>query len=59
MLILTRLANEEIVIGDDIVIRILKIQGGYNVRVGITAPREVSVQRREIYDRMVAERVKS
>ncbi len=59
MLILTRLVDQEIVIGDDIVIKILRIQRSYNVRIGIEAPKHIRVHRREIADRMIAERVKS
>ncbi len=51
MLVLTRKLNEIIMIGDDIAIEILDIRGG-QVRIGITAPIEVSVHRQEIYDRI-------
>ena len=49
MLVLSRLKEEEIVIGDDIRVKILEIRGD-KVRLGITAPRDVSVHRKEIYD---------
>lgn len=51
MLILSRRADESIVIGDEIVITILSVKGK-QVRVGITAPPDVSVHREEIYQRI-------
>ncbi len=47
MLVLTRKQNESIVIGEDIEIRIARIDGN-QVRVGITAPKYVPVYRKEI-----------
>ena len=49
MLILSRKINEQIVIGDRIVITVVAIRGG-NVRLGIEAPVEVPVHRQEVYD---------
>ncbi len=54
MLVLTRRLGETIVIGDDIVIKIVDIHGK-QIRVGIEAPPDVSVYRGEIYDRIVQE----
>ena len=48
MLILTRRVGESIVIGDDIVVTIVEA-GRDHVRVGIDAPRSVSVHRQEVY----------
>ncbi|MEM7263277.1 MAG: carbon storage regulator CsrA [Planctomycetota bacterium] len=48
MLVLTRSAQEEIRIGDDIVIRVLDVKGD-RVRIGIAAPSEVPVHRQEVY----------
>ena len=48
MLILSRNRDESIVIGDDIVITIVEIRGD-KVRLGIDAPREVTVHRSEVY----------
>jgi carbon storage regulator len=48
MLILSRKRNEQIVIGDGIVITVVAIRGG-NVRLGIEAPSNVAVHRQEVY----------
>ena len=48
MLVLSRKPGTEIMIGDDVVITILDIQGD-RVRVGISAPRNIPVHRGEIY----------
>ena len=50
MLVLTRKANEQILIGDDIKITLVRVRGN-SVRVGIEAPREVRVVRGELADR--------
>ena len=47
MLVLTRKAGEVITIGDNIQVRVLAIKGG-QVRIGIEAPRQVSVNREEV-----------
>ena len=49
MLVLTRKTNESIIIGEDIVLTVIEIRRD-RVRLGIKAPREVSVHRREIYE---------
>lgn len=49
MLVLSRMTHERIVIGDDIIVTVVEIRGD-KVRIGITAPKDVSVHRQEIYD---------
>ena len=50
MLVLTRRINEEIIIGEDLTITVVAVQGE-KVRLGISAPPEVRVDRREIHER--------
>lgn len=54
MLILTRRIGETIMIGDDVAITVLGIQGG-QVRIGVDAPLEIKVHRQEIYLRIQQE----
>jgi carbon storage regulator len=49
MLVLTRKKDESIVIRDDIVVMVIEVRGD-KVRLGIAAPKDVSVHRREIYE---------
>ncbi len=49
MLVLSRKKNERIVINDNIVVMVVDIRGD-KVRLGIEAPKEVAVHRREVYD---------
>ena len=49
MLVLSRKKNESIVINDDIRVVVVEIRGD-KVRLGIEAPKEVPVHRREVYD---------
>ncbi len=53
MLVLTRQAKQSIVIGTDIVVTILEIRGD-QVRLGISAPRSVSVHREEVFAELEA-----
>ena len=48
MLVLTRKPRQQIMIGDDIVINIVEVQGD-NVRIAIDAPRAIKIYRGEIY----------
>jgi carbon storage regulator CsrA len=47
MLVLTRRISEQLVIGENVVITIVRVDGG-QVRIGIEAPREISVRRAEL-----------
>ena len=52
MLILTRKVGESVLIGDDISITVLSVRGN-QVKLGVQAPKEVSVHRGEIYQRIL------
>ena len=52
MLVLNRKKGEAIIIGNDIQIYIVEVQGD-NIKIGIEAPREVSIYRKEIYEEIV------
>lgn len=54
MLVLSRKTSESIVINDDVVITIVEVRGG-KVRLGIQAPRDVAVHRKEVLDAIVRE----
>jgi carbon storage regulator len=58
MLILTRRVGESLIIGEDVVVNVLGVKGN-QVRIGIDAPKDVSVHREEIYDRIQAEKNQS
>lgn len=49
LLVLTRKTNQSIMIGDDVEITILSVTGD-KVRIGIEAPREIGIYRREVYE---------
>lgn len=51
MLILTRRTGESVMIGDDVTITVLGVRHG-QVRIGITAPKNVTVHREEVYERL-------
>lgn len=58
MLILTRRVGESLIIGDDVVVNVLGVKGN-QVRIGVDAPKDVSVHREEIYDRIQADKAKA
>jgi len=55
MLILTRKANETLIVGDNVTVTILGVKGN-QVRIGVNAPKEISVHREEVYNRIIAEK---
>jgi carbon storage regulator len=56
MLVLARRLNESIMIGDDIEVVVIDIKGD-QVKLGIRAPKRVSVHRKEIYDEIKKENI--
>ncbi len=58
MLVLTRKVNQSIMIGDDIEVIVLEVRGE-QVRLGIKAPRTVTVHRREIYEAIQQENLRA
>lgn len=55
MLILTRRIGETLMVGDNVSITVLGVKGN-QVRIGVNAPKEVSVHREEIYQRIQREK---
>jgi carbon storage regulator len=51
MLVLTRKPGEGIVVGDDIIIKIIEMKGG-GIRIGIEAPQDKKIYRQEVYERI-------
>jgi len=58
MLILTRKPDEAIMIGDEIQVRIVAIKGN-QIRLGISAPNDVVVHRKEVYERIQNENLQA
>ena len=58
MLVITRKLGERITIGDNIVVTLLEVKGS-QARLGIEAPRNISIHRQEIYERIRKENLDS
>jgi carbon storage regulator len=58
MLVLTRKVGEQIKIGDDVVVSVIEVDRG-SVRLGIDAPRHISILRQEVYERIQEQNVQS
>ena len=54
MLILTRRVGETLMIGDDVTVTVLGVKGN-QVRIGVNVPKDISVHREEIYERIKKE----
>ena len=51
MLILTRKSGESLIIGEDVSVTVLGVKGN-QVRIGINAPKDISVHREEVFDKI-------
>ena len=58
MLVLSRKKNESIVINDNVVVTVVEVRGD-KVRIGIEAPRDVTVHRQEVLEAILGEKLKS
>lgn len=56
MLVLSRKENQSLIIGDDIKVTVLKVEGA-NIRIGIEAPKDIPVHRQEVYERIREEKL--
>jgi carbon storage regulator len=55
MLILTRRVGEALVVGTEVTVTVISVKGN-QVRIGISAPKDVAVHREEVFDRVQAEK---
>ena len=53
MLVLTRKSNESVILGDDIEVKVLDVRGD-QVSLGFSAPAEISINRKEVYEAILA-----
>jgi carbon storage regulator len=58
MLILTRKVGEALMVGSEVTVTVMAVKGN-QVRIGISAPQDVEVHRKEIYDGLQPENVRS
>jgi carbon storage regulator len=58
MLVLTRKVNESLIVGDDIEIKVVEISGKA-IKIGIDAPKDVSIYRKEIYEAIKEENLQA
>ncbi len=58
MLVLTRKVGEQINIGDEIFVRVIEVNRG-NVKIGIGAPKSVSIYRQEVYEKIQEQNVQA
>lgn len=58
MLVLTRKLNESIVIGDDIIIKVVDVSGK-SVKIGIDAPKDITVYRHEVFEAIKKENLQA
>ncbi|MCL6476223.1 MAG: carbon storage regulator CsrA [Firmicutes bacterium] len=58
MLVLTRKVNQSIVIGDDIEVVVLEVRGE-QVRIGVRAPKAITIHRKEVYEQILQENLKA
>jgi carbon storage regulator len=56
MLILTRKVGETLMVGEDVTVTVMAVNGN-QVRIGINAPKDVEVHREEVYDRIKIEKM--
>ncbi|OGR27033.1 MAG: carbon storage regulator [Desulfobacterales bacterium RIFOXYA12_FULL_46_15] len=58
MLVLTRRPGEKIKIGNNIVVSVLEIEGGY-IKLGVEAPKDISILRMEVFEKIQKENIES